>query len=169
MHFTFVAQLNCCMKVILLVVGKTTDSWAKEAIAVYEMRLKHYIPFQIEVLPDLKSTKNLTEEQVKLRESELILAWQKPGDVMVLLDENGLNFGSEDFADYVQKKMSSGIRNLIFVIGGPYGFAPSVYAACKERVSLSKMTLTHQMVRVFFTEQLYRAMTILKNEPYHHI
>jgi 23S rRNA (pseudouridine1915-N3)-methyltransferase len=156
------------MKVILLVVGKTTDAWANAAIAVYEKRLKYYLPFQVEVLPDLKSTKSLTEEQIKQREAEQILAWYKPGDVMVLLDENGKDFSSEEYADYLQKKMNSGIRNLIFVVGGPYGFASSVYDACRERIALSRMTLTHQMVRVFFTEQLYRAMTILNNEPYHH-
>jgi 23S rRNA (pseudouridine1915-N3)-methyltransferase len=156
------------MKIILLVVGKTTEAWAKTAIAEYEKRLKHYLPFQVEVIPDLKSTKNLTEEQVKLREAELILVWNKSGDFMVLLDENGTSHSSEEFAGYLQKKMNTGIRNLVFVVGGPYGFASSVYAVCRERVSLSKMTLTHQMVRVFFTEQVYRAMTILNNEPYHH-
>lgn len=156
------------MKIILLVVGKTNDTWAKTAIAEYEKRLKHYLPFQIEVIPDLKSTKNFTEEQVKTREAEAILAWNKPGDVMVLLDENGEQFKSEGFAGLLQKKMNSGVRNLVFVVGGPYGFASSVYAACKERISLSKMTFSHQMVRVFFVEQVYRAMTILSNEPYHH-
>lgn len=163
----------CCsstrsMKVILLVVGKTTDAWANTAIAQYENRLKHYLPFQVVVIPDLKSTKNLSEDQIRQREAEQILTWNKPGDTMVLLDENGTEFGSEAFAGFLQKKMNSGIRNLIFVVGGPYGFASSVYEACRERLSLSKMTLTHQMVRVFFTEQLYRAMTILNNEPYHH-
>ena len=156
------------MKLILLVVGKTNDAWAKTAIAEYEKRLKHYLPFQIEVIPDLKSTKNLTEEQVKAREAESILAWNKPGDVMVLLDENGEQYSSEGFSVLLQKKMNAGIRNLVFVVGGPYGFAPSVYAACKERMSLSKMTFSHQMVRVFMVEQIYRAMTILNNEPYHH-
>jgi 23S rRNA (pseudouridine1915-N3)-methyltransferase len=156
------------MKVILLVVGKTTEAWANTAIAMYEKRLKHYLPFQVEVLPEVKATKSLTEDQIKQKEAELILSWNKPGDVLILLDENGANLSSEEYADFLQKKMNSGIRNLIFVVGGPYGFAPSVYAACRERVSLSRMTLTHQMVRVFFTEQLYRAMTILNNEPYHH-
>jgi len=156
------------MKIILLVVGKTNDIWAKTAVAEYEKRLKHYVPFQIEVLPDLKSTKNLTEEQVKDREGESILAWNKPGDFIILLDENGEQFSSGNFAGLLQKKMNSGIRNLVFVIGGPYGFSTSVYATCKERLSLSKMTFSHQMVRVFFVEQVYRAMTILNGEPYHH-
>ena len=156
------------MKVILLVVGKTTDAWANTAISLYEKRLKHYLPFQVEVLPEVKALKSLTEDQLKQKEADLILNWNKPGDVLILLDEKGANPSSEAFADFLQKKMNSGIRNLIFVVGGPYGFAPTVYAACKERIALSRMTLTHQMVRVFFTEQLYRAMTILNNEPYHH-
>jgi 23S rRNA (pseudouridine1915-N3)-methyltransferase len=156
------------MKIVLLVVGKTNDVWAKGALGEYENRLKHYIPFQVEVIPDLKSTKNLTEEQIKAREAEAILAWSKPGDLMVLLDENGEEFSSEGFAVLLQRKMNAGIRNLVFVVGGPYGFAPSVHAVCKEKVSLSKMTFSHQMIRVIFAEQLYRAMTILSNEPYHH-
>jgi len=156
------------MKVILLVVGKTNDAWAKTAIAEYEKRLKHYLPFQIEVVPDLKSTKNLTEDQVKAKEAESILSWNKSGDVMVLLDENGEQYSSEGFAALMQKKMNAGVRNLIFVVGGPYGFDASVYAAVKEKISLSRMTFSHQMVRVFFVEQIYRAMTILNNEPYHH-
>ncbi|MDP4277153.1 MAG: 23S rRNA (pseudouridine(1915)-N(3))-methyltransferase RlmH [Bacteroidota bacterium] len=156
------------MKLILLVVGKTTESWAKTAIAEYESRLKHYLPFRIEVIPDLKSTKHLTEEQIKSREAEAILAWNKPGDTMVLLDERGESYTSEGFASYLQKKMNTGIRQLIVVIGGPYGFAPSVYEAVPERISLSKMTFSHQMVRLFAVEQCYRAMTILNNEPYHH-
>jgi len=156
------------MKVILLVAGKTNDAWAKTAIAEYEKRLKHYLPFQIEVMPDLKSTKNLTEDQVKAKEAELILAWNKSGDVMILLDENGEQYSSEGFAGFMQKKMNAGVRNLIFVVGGPYGFDASVYAAVKEKISLSRMTFSHQMVRMFFVEQIYRAMTILGGEPYHH-
>jgi 23S rRNA (pseudouridine1915-N3)-methyltransferase len=156
------------MKLILLVVGKTNETWIQTAVSEYEKRLKHYLPFQLEVLPDLKGAKNLTEEQIKAREAEMILAWNKPGDVMVLLDENGGQYSSEGFADLLQKKMNAGVRNLIFVVGGPYGFAPSVYATCKERISLSRMTFSHQMVRVFVVEQFYRAMTILNNEPYHH-
>jgi len=156
------------MKVILLVAGKTNDAWAKTAIAEYEKRLKHYLPFQIEVMPDLKSTKNLTEDQVKAKEAELILAWNKSGDVMILLDENGEQYSSEGFAGFMQKKMNAGVRNLIFVVGGPYGFDASVYAAVKEKISLSRMTFSHQMVRMFFVEQIYRAMTILSGEPYHH-
>jgi 23S rRNA (pseudouridine1915-N3)-methyltransferase len=156
------------MKILLLVAGKTNDAWAKAAIAEYEKRLKHYVSFQVETLPDLKATKHLLPEQIKQREAEQILSRIKPGDALVLLDENGQTASSEEFAAYLQKKMNQGTRTLTFVVGGPYGFAPSVYAACPERISLSRMTLTHQMVRVFFTEQVYRAMTILNGEPYHH-
>jgi len=156
------------MKLILLVVGKTNETWIQSAIAGYEKRLKHYLPFQVEIIPDLKTTKCLTEEQIRQKEAEAILAWIKPGDNMVLLDENGEQYSSEGFAGLLQKKMLAGNRNLIFVVGGPYGFAPSVYETVRERISLSKMTFSHQMVRLFFVEQLYRAMTILKGEPYHH-
>ncbi|MBO5664049.1 MAG: 23S rRNA (pseudouridine(1915)-N(3))-methyltransferase RlmH [Bacteroidales bacterium] len=156
------------MKVILLQVGKTTDKYAIQAIEEYASRLKHYVSFQIESIPDLKSTKNLTEAQVKAREAEQILAWHKPENQLVLLDERGLEQSSMHFAQWMQKKMNSGLRQLVFVIGGPYGFDQRVYDAVKERISLSKMTFSHQMVRVFFVEQLYRAMTILNGEPYHH-
>jgi 23S rRNA (pseudouridine1915-N3)-methyltransferase len=156
------------MKLILLVVGKTDEDWIQTAVADYEKRLKHYLPFQLEIIPDLKGVKNMTEDQIKAKEAESILAWNKPGDVMVLLDENGTQHPSEHFASYLQKKMNAGVRNLIFVVGGAYGFAPSVYEACPERISLSKMTFSHQMVRVFIVEQFYRAMTIIKGEPYHH-
>jgi 23S rRNA (pseudouridine1915-N3)-methyltransferase len=156
------------MKIILLVVGKTSEEWVKNAISEYENRLKHYLPFQIEVIPDLKSTKSLTENQIKIKEGEAILSWKKPGDMMVLLDENGEMHSSESFATFLQKKMNAGIRNLIFVVGGPYGFDSAVYTATTDRISLSKMTFSHQMVRIFFVEQVYRAMTILNGEPYHH-
>jgi 23S rRNA (pseudouridine1915-N3)-methyltransferase len=156
------------MKIILLVVGKTSEEWVKNAISEYENRLKHYLPFQIEVIPDLKSTKSLTENQIKIKEGEAILSWKKPGDMMVLLDENGKMHSSESFATFLQKKMNAGIRNLIFVVGGAYGFDSAVYSATTDRISLSKMTFSHQMVRVFFIEQIYRAMTILNGEPYHH-
>ncbi len=156
------------MKVILLQVGKTTDDYALKAIQTYAERLKHYVSFQIETLPDLKATKNLSEAQIKAREAEAILPWVKPDSQVVLLDERGLEQTSEQFASWMQKKMSSGCRQLVFVIGGPYGFDKSVYDAVNERISLSKMTFSHQMVRVFFVEQLYRAMTILNHEPYHH-
>ncbi len=156
------------MKVILLQVGKTTDKYALQATEDYASRLKHYLGFQIETIPDLKSTKNLTEAQVKAREAEQILTWNRPENQLVLLDERGLEQSSVQFSQWMQKKMNSGLRNLVFVIGGPYGFDQTVYDAVKERISLSKMTFSHQMVRVFFVEQVYRAMTILNGEPYHH-
>lgn len=156
------------MKVTLLVVGKTTDIFALGALSEYQKRLKHYIPFSIEVIPEVKSAKSLSEEQIKAKEAELILSFCKPGDSIVLLDERGQEFTSEGFSGYLQKKMNSGIKNLIFVIGGPYGFDQAVYKASNESVSMSKMTFSHQMIRVIFIEQLYRAMTILSGEPYHH-
>ena len=156
------------MKVILLWVGKTTEAYAAKAIAVYEERLKHYLPFQTVTVPEVKAVKSLTEAQVKEREAEAILAWVKPENLVVLLDEKGSERTSEEFAVWMQKKMASGAKNLVFVIGGPYGFDRKVYEAVGERISLSKMTFSHQMVRVFFAEQLYRAMTILNHEPYHH-
>ncbi len=156
------------MKVILLQVGKTTESYAEKAISVYVERLKHYLSFQIETVPEVKAVKSLTEAQVKGREAEAILQWVKPENLVVLLDERGAERTSEEFAAWMQKKMASGVKNLVFVIGGPYGFSSKVYDAVSERISLSKMTFSHQMVRVFFIEQLYRAMTILNHEPYHH-
>lgn len=148
--------------------GKTTDAYAQKSIEDYCGRLSHYLSFRIETLPDLKSTRHCTEEQIKEREAELILSWVKPENQVILLDERGKEYTSEQFADWMQKKMNSGFRQLVFVIGGPYGFSESVYSAVPERLSLSKMTFSHQMVRVFFVEQLYRAMTILNHEPYHH-
>lgn len=156
------------MKIILLVVGKITDAWAQTAIARYEARIRHYLPFELVVIPDVKGTKHLTEAQVKEKEGQAILGWIKPGDAMVLLDERGTTYSSEAFADRLQKKMNAGVRNLVFVVGGPYGFSQAVYDAVPERMSLSALTLTHQMVRVLFVEQVYRAMTILRGEPYHH-
>jgi len=156
------------MKVVLLFLGKTTDDYARQALKVYQERLGHYLNLQIEEVPDLKSTKNLSEAQVKAREAEAVLAWVKPENQVVLLDERGLEQTSAQFATWMQKKMNSGLRSLVFVVGGPYGFDDSVYEAVKERLSLSRMTFSHQMVRVFFIEQLYRAMTILHGEPYHH-
>jgi len=150
------------------VVGKTTDAWVQTAISLYESRIKHYLPFELAVIPAVKAAKNLTEEQVKEKEGQAILSWIKPGDAMVLLDEKGVSLSSERFAERLQKKMNAGVRNLVFVVGGPYGFSPAVYDAVPERLSLSALTLTHQMVRVLFIEQVYRAMTILKCGPYHH-
>ena len=150
------------MKFILLVVGKTVE------INDYVERTKHYTSFDMEVIPELKNTKSLSMEQQKEKEGELILKAIQPGDVVVLLDEHGKEFRSIEFADWVEKKMHTVNKRLVFIIGGPYGFSPSVYAAAQEKISLSKMTFSHQMIRLIFVEQLYRAMTILNNGPYHH-
>lgn len=156
------------MKISLLVIGKTDAGYFAEGIKEYENRLKHYIPFEMQVIPDIKNVKNLSEEQQKEKEGELILKNVQAGDYLVLLDERGKEFSSLQFASYIEKKTHTVSKRLIFVIGGPYGFSPAVYEKASERISLSKMTFSHQMIRLVFTEQLYRAMTILNNEPYHH-
>ena len=155
------------MKITLLVVGKTIDTHIELLIQEYQKRLAHYIPFNIQVIPELKNTKALTPEQQKQTEGELILRTINSSTDLVLLDEHGKEFRSIEFADYVQKRMSSG-RDVVFVVGGPYGFSEAVYQRANGKISLSKMTFSHQMVRLFFVEQLYRAMTILRGEPYHH-
>ena len=155
------------MKIRLLLVGKTTDSRLVSLIEEYQNRLKHYVPFAIEVLPELRNAKSLSEEQQKRLEGEELLRRVPASAEMVLLDEHGKEFRSLEFSDYLQKKMSSG-RDVVFVVGGPYGFSEAVYARANGKISLSKMTFSHQMVRLFFVEQIYRAMTILRHEPYHH-
>lgn len=155
------------MKITLLVVGKTTDTQIEKLIQEYQKRLVHYVPFALIVIPELKNTKSLTSQQQKQVEGELILKYITPSTDMILLDERGTEFRSIEFADYIQKKMSSG-RDVVFVVGGPYGFSESVYQRANAKISLSKMTFSHQMVRLFFVEQIYRAMTILRSEPYHH-
>lgn len=155
------------MKITLLVVGKTTDSHIQALLQDYQKRLGHYIPFALTVIPELKNTKSLIPEQQKQAEGELILKCITTSTDMILLDERGKEYRSIEFADYVQKKMSSG-RDLVFVVGGPYGFSEAVYQRANAQISLSKMTFSHQMVRLFFVEQIYRAMTILRGEPYHH-
>ncbi|MUP47105.1 23S rRNA (pseudouridine(1915)-N(3))-methyltransferase RlmH [Gramella sp. BOM4] len=156
------------MTIKLVCIGKTDKKELEDLINVYSSRLQHYIKFEMEIIPDLKKTKNLDENQQKTKEGELILAGVQNSDFLVLLDENGKQFSSENFSEYIQKRMNTGLKRLIFVIGGPYGFSADVYQRANSKVSLSKMTFSHQMVRLFFTEQLYRAFTILKNEPYHH-
>ena len=156
------------MEISLIVIGKTNARYLQEGIDEYIKRLKHYIPYSITVLPDIKNTKKLTEEQQKEAEGKLMLDALKPGDCLVLLDERGKEFTSGAFADYLQRKMNAGLRRLVFVIGGPYGFSQSVYDRADEKISLSKMTFSHEMIRLFFTEQIYRAMTIQRGEPYHH-
>lgn len=156
------------MRITFLVIGKTEDSYLKEGIEKYAKRLKHYVKFEIIELPELKNTKNLTPDQQKAKEAELILKNIPNTDHLVLLDEKGLEFSSVQFSGFLNKKMLSSIQNLVFLVGGPYGFDPSIYAVAPEKLSLSKMTFSHQMVRLFFVEQLYRAFSILKGEPYHH-
>jgi 23S rRNA (pseudouridine1915-N3)-methyltransferase len=155
------------MKITLLVVGKTTDSHIEILVQEYQKRLSHYVPFALQVIPELKNTKALTMEQQKQAEGELILRTITPATDLILLDEHGKEYRSIEFADYIQKRMSSG-RDVVFVVGGPYGFSDAVYQRANGKISLSKMTFSHQMVRLFFVEQLYRAMTILRGEPYHH-
>lgn len=156
------------MKIVLIVVGKTIQKHYITAINDYIERSNHYIPFDMEVIPELKNTKNLTQEQQKEKEGDLILKALQPGDMLVLLDESGKEFRSVEFASWLEKKISIVNKRLVFLIGGPYGFAPKVYQAAQEKISLSKMTFSHQMVRLIFVEQLYRALNILNNGPYHH-
>lgn len=156
------------MKTILLVVGRTVEQHYVTAINDYIERTKRYISFDMEVIPELKNTKSLTEEQQKEKEGELICKFLQSGDVVVLLDENGKEFRSVEFASWMEKKMANVNKRLIFIIGGPYGFSPKVYQTAHEKISMSKMTFSHQMIRLIFTEQLYRAMNILHGGPYHH-
>lgn len=156
------------MTIKLVCIGKTDKKELEDLIEVYSNRLQHYIKFEMEIIPDLKKVKNLDENQQKTKEAELILSGIQNSDFLVLLDENGKQFTSEAFSEYIQKRMNTGLKRLIFVIGGPYGFSPEIYSRANSKISLSKMTFSHQMVRLFFAEQLYRAFTILKNEPYHH-
>ncbi len=156
------------MKGVLIVVGKTTDKRFAAIIQEYAERIRHYIPFDIEVIPELKNTKGISQNEQKQREGELILRSLQAGDYIVLLDEHGSERTSMEFAAWMQKKMSAGPKRLVFIIGGPYGFSENVHKRGNEEISLSRMTLSHQMVRMLFVEQIYRAMTILNGEPYHH-
>lgn len=156
------------MKIRLLAVGRTDDKKIQHLTDAYASRLKHYIRFELEEIPDLKNTKSLSLGEQREKEGELILKRLDSGDQVLLLDERGKEYRSVEFADFLQKKMNAGTRQLVLVIGGPFGFSEAVYKRSDGSVSLSKMTFSHQMVRLFITEQLYRAFTILKNEPYHH-
>ncbi|WP_194775111.1 23S rRNA (pseudouridine(1915)-N(3))-methyltransferase RlmH [Pararhodonellum marinum] len=156
------------MQIKLLAVGKTDHPAIQNLIEEYCKRLGFYIRFELEIIPDLKNSKSLNEAKQKEKEGELILKKVQAADELVLLDETGKSYTSIDFSEYLQKKMNAGIKQLIFVIGGPYGFSEQVYQRANSKLSLSKMTFSHQMIRPFFLEQLYRAFTILKNEPYHH-
>ena len=155
------------MKSLLILVGKTTGKHFQAGIADYVERIGHYMPFDVVTIPELKNTKSLTEEQQKSAEGELILRQLQPADTVVLLDEHGRQLRSVEFARWLEQKRNTA-RRLVFIIGGPYGFSPSVYSRANEQLSLSLMTFSHQMIRLVFTEQVYRACTIIKGDPYHH-
>ena len=156
------------MKIALLTVGKTDRDWVKQGLDIYMARLKHYIPFSINEIPELKNVSALSKDQIKTREGELILKNIKPTDDVILLDEHGKEYSSVEFASLLQKKISCEGKDIVFVIGGAYGFSEAVYKRANSKISLSRMTFSHQMVRAIFAEQIYRAFTIMKGEPYHH-
>ena len=160
---------NCInMKTTLLVVGRTVEKHYTTAINDYIQRTKRFITFDMEVIPELKNTKNISMELQKEKEGELICKAFQPGDVIVLLDEHGKEMRSLEFAEWMKRKMNTVNKRLVFVIGGPYGFSQKVYDVAHEKISMSKMTFSHQMIRLIFVEQIYRAMTILNGGPYHH-
>ncbi len=156
------------MKIKLLAIGKTDDKNLQTLIEMYKKRLNHYISFDFEIIPDVKNTKNNTQTYQKKAEGELLLKKIAKSDYLILLDENGKNLTSIEFSKHLQKKMNSSTKTLVFCIGGPYGFSEELYQRANEKIALSKMTFSHQMIRLFFIEQLYRAYTILNNQPYHH-
>lgn len=156
------------MKATLILVGKTVDKRFAELISEYANRLKHYISFEINTIPELKNTKSLTSEQQKNSEAELIIKNLQPSDYVVLLDEHGKEMRSIEMADWMKRKMNTINKRIVFIIGGPYGFSQKIYDIAHEKLSMSKMTFSHQMIRLIFVEQLYRSMTILNGEPYHH-
>lgn len=155
------------MKITLLTVGKTDNNYLSDGIRIYLERLSHYIKFSLQEIQLPKNLKKLEADQLKEAEGKLLLKYFEDADMVILLDENGKSYSSEEFAVWLQKQMNAGIRHLMFVVGGAFGFSPEVYSAAKGKLSLSAMTFSHQMIRLFFTEQLYRAFTILRNEPYH--
>jgi len=156
------------MKILLLAVGKTDDKNLTILIENYKKRLNHYVKFELEIIPDIKNAKNLSIEEQKTKEGFFILKKLKNTDQLILLDERGTTYTSLKFADWIQKKMNSGIKQLVILIGGPYGFSDEIYKRAQGKISFSSMTFSHQMIRLFATEQIYRAFTILRNEPYHH-
>ncbi len=156
------------MKITLLTVGKTDRDWVRQGLDIYVSRLKHYIPFTLTEIPELKNVSALSKEQIKVKEGELILKNVRPTDDLILLDEHGKEYSSVQLAKILQDKISYECKDIVFVIGGAYGFSDAVYARANSKLSLSKMTFSHQMVRTIFAEQLYRAFTIMKGEPYHH-
>ncbi|MDO5587404.1 MAG: 23S rRNA (pseudouridine(1915)-N(3))-methyltransferase RlmH [Bacteroidales bacterium] len=156
------------MKIELAVIGKTSIGYLKQGIDEYIKRLKHYVPFEIKYIDDIKNTKNISEDQQKRTEGAKILSLLDKSDFVVLLDEHGKEYTSMQYSSYIQKRMLSGAKKVVFVIGGPYGFSQEVYARANDKISFSKMTFNHEMIRLIFTEQLYRAYTIINHEPYHH-
>lgn len=156
------------MKIELAVIGKTSIGYLKQGIDEYIKRLKHYVPFEIKYIDDIKNTKNISEDQQKRTEGAKILSLLDKSDFVVLLDEHGKEYTSIQYSSYIQKRMLSGAKKVVFVIGGPYGFSQEVYERANDKISFSKMTFNHEMIRLIFTEQLYRAYTIINHEPYHH-
>lgn len=156
------------MRITLLTMGKTDVAWVREGLALYLSRLSHYIPFSLSEIPELKNASSLSREQIKLKEGELLLSQIKTSDDVILLDEKGRQYRSVEFAEFLKNKMSHSGRDIVFVVGGAYGFSEALYARATGKMSLSAMTFSHQMVRTIFAEQLYRAFTIIKGEPYHH-
>lgn len=156
------------MKITLLTVGKTDKDWVRQGMEIYVSRLKHYIPFSVVEIPELKNVSALTKDQIKTREGELILKNIKPSDDLILLDERGKEYTSVELAKVIQDKISYVGKDMVYVIGGAYGFSDAVYQRANSKISLSRMTFSHQMVRAIFVEQIYRAFTIIKGEPYHH-
>lgn len=156
------------MKIELAVIGKTSIGYLKQGIDEYIKRLKHYVPFEIKYIDDIKNTKNISEDQQKRTECAKILSLLDKSDFVVLLDEHGKEYTSMQYSSYIQKRMLSGAKKVVFVIGGPYGFSQEVYDRANDKISFSKMTFNHEMIRLIFTEQLYRAYTIINHEPYHH-
>ena len=156
------------MKITLLTVGKTDKDWVRQGMDIYVSRLKHYIPFSVVEIPELKNVSALTKDQIKVREGELILRNIKPTDDLILMDERGKEYSSVEFAKVIQDKISYAGKDMVYVIGGAYGFSDAVYQRANSKISLSRMTFSHQMVRAIFVEQIYRAFTIMRGEPYHH-
>lgn len=156
------------MKIELAVIGKTSIGYLKQGIDEYIKRLKHYVPFEIKYIDDIKNTKNISEDQQKRTEGAKILSLLDKSDFVVLLDEHGKEYTSMQYSSYIQKRMLSGAKKVVFVIGGPYGFSQEEYDRANDKISFSKMTFNHEMIRLIFTEQLYRAYTIINHEPYHH-
>ncbi len=156
------------MKITLAVIGKTEVGFVRQGIDEYVKRLQHYVSFNIQYIGDIKGTRNMSEEQQKVAEGRQLLASLEPSDYIVLLDEHGTERTSMDYSQWLQRRMASGCKRMVFVVGGPYGFSKEVYDRSNEMISLSKMTFPHELVRLIFVEQLYRAFTILRHEPYHH-